>query len=143
MPSVTPAFESSPSAAVSPLIDKSVPILMGSFAAMVTQPNSSALQSTVEPVLPELPVVLPPLSLLEQPLATSANTLPMASVMSQFRRFIDPPLVSAMQMWVVEYHIRLPKANPVRLATTGYARRPRPGWTNPREGPSGNGRPAR
>src|SRR5713101_7533619 len=121
MANATPAFESSPKAAVSPLMDRSVPILIGAPEATVTQPNCTVLQSTAPLAVAVL--LLPPLLLLfEHAAATNASTTTAANGAKMFRCFMDPPpLTQLMQMCGAWYHICVPEANhPCERAIPGY-----------------------
>src|SRR5687767_4253135 len=87
---MTPLLLSVPKKAVSPEIDSSEAIWMGSPAATSTQPNSSASQSTAPPVGAPVPPVPSPSSS-PHAAATSVSAANIARTAKYLRFLIEPP----------------------------------------------------
>src|SRR5207342_3146259 len=95
-----PWLLSVPRNAVSPVIESSDASWIGSPAAISTQPNSSAAQSTAPPVAdvpPVAPVSPPPSS--PHAAATSESAPRSANTVKYLRFFIQPPSEGVLRSW--------------------------------------------
>ena len=96
-----PWLLSVPRNAVSPVIESNDASWIGSPAAISTQPNSSAAQSTAPPVADVPPVRsgLSPPSSSPQAAATSISAPRSANIAKYLRFFIQPPSEGVLRSW--------------------------------------------